>query len=158
LDASTGLYSYSDFGVGTDKRYPGPFGLNFGARIDEIRDGTSNTLMIAEMIVGGKGTCRGTIHFAGGVVIMATYTPNDLTPDKAAECDSSDYYTGDAPCDRSMASDYYNVQYTSRSRHPGGVDVVMCDGSTQFVSQNIARSIWQAMATPDAGEPITSDF
>jgi prepilin-type processing-associated H-X9-DG protein len=153
-----GTYYYDDYGLTTGTpRYQGTFGLNYGAAINEIRDGTSSTLMLAELIAGGKCTCRGTVHFAEGTVVMATYTPNDLTPDRTRECDSQDYFIGIAPCDRA-ATPTYNVQHTARSMHPGGVNVTMCDSSVHFVSQNISRNVWQALATPDAGEPVSGDF
>jgi len=155
---AAGPYPYDTFGVTElTKRCQGAFGPNYGAAIRDIRDGTTNTLLLAELIVGELCTCRGTVHFAEGGLVMATYVPNDLTPDRARECDSQDYYTGDAPCDRAAAG-AYNVQHTARSRHPGGVNVTMCDGSVQFVSQNIVRGVWQAMATPDVGEPAGGEF
>lgn len=154
----TGTYTYDTYGVTSAKLYPGPFGKNYGASIAQIRDGTSCTLMIAELIVGKKCTPRGTVHSAVGVVVQATYTPNDLTPDITGECDNDDKYTGDAPCTGTLTTNAYNLQHTSRSRHPGGVNVTMCDGSAQFVSQSISRSVWQAMATPDVGEPVLPDF
>jgi prepilin-type N-terminal cleavage/methylation domain-containing protein len=42
----------------------------------------------------------------------------------------------------------------ARSRHVGGVHVLRCDGGTQFVSDNIDASIWQALATKQGGEVI----
>lgn len=47
---------------------------------------------------------------------------------------------------------------SARSRHPGGVHVLMMDGSTQFVTQGIGLPVWRAMGSRDGGEPIpTSD-
>ena len=41
---------------------------------------------------------------------------------------------------------------TSRSYHPGGVQVLMADGSSTFVAETIAREVWQALSTRDGGE------
>ena len=49
----------------------------------------------------------------------------------------------------------HNAGLTSaRSRHTGGVHVLRCDGGTQFISDNIDTSIWQAIATKQGGEVI----
>jgi len=38
------------------------------------------------------------------------------------------------------------------SRHPGGVNVVMCDGSVQFVSESIDHHTWWAMGSVNGNE------
>jgi prepilin-type processing-associated H-X9-DG protein len=40
----------------------------------------------------------------------------------------------------------------SRSYHPSGVNVLMMDGSVQFVSDNVDLSVWRAAATRAGGE------
>ena len=42
----------------------------------------------------------------------------------------------------------------ARSRHTGGVHVLLCDGSARFVSNHIDLTIWQAVATKSGGEVI----
>ena len=44
--------------------------------------------------------------------------------------------------------------FTARSRHPGGVNVVLCDGSTRFVSDGVAWAVWQALGTSRGGEVV----
>ena len=46
-----------------------------------------------------------------------------------------------------------NVQAGARSRHPGGVHVLMVDGSTKFVSNEVDRGLWHVMHMRDAVEP-----
>ena len=49
-------------------------------------------------------------------------------------------------------------QYSAaRSRHPGGVNAVMCDGSIRFAKNSIALQTWQAMGTMDGGEVVSND-
>ena len=40
----------------------------------------------------------------------------------------------------------------ARSRHTGGVNVGMCDGSIRFISNSIDLATWQAMGTMNGGE------
>ncbi len=42
----------------------------------------------------------------------------------------------------------------ARSLHNGGVNVLMGDGSTRFVSETIHRSVWRGLGTRNGGEPI----
>jgi prepilin-type processing-associated H-X9-DG protein len=43
---------------------------------------------------------------------------------------------------------------TARSHHPGGVNVLMGDGSNRFVAEDIDRSIWRAIGTRNGGEVV----
>ena len=43
----------------------------------------------------------------------------------------------------------------SRSRHPGGVHVGMCDGSAHFISDTITPDIWQASGSIAGDEPVS---
>jgi len=47
--------------------------------------------------------------------------------------------------------------YSARSRHPGGVNVAMTDGSVRFIKDSIALAAWYALATRSGGEVISSD-
>jgi prepilin-type N-terminal cleavage/methylation domain-containing protein/prepilin-type processing-associated H-X9-DG protein len=40
------------------------------------------------------------------------------------------------------------------SRHPGGVNVLMCDGQVRFVSDSVDIKVWMAAATVSNGEQI----
>ena len=42
----------------------------------------------------------------------------------------------------------------ARSRHPGGVNVIMADGSLHFVTNDIALATWRAMGTMNGSEVI----
>ena len=42
----------------------------------------------------------------------------------------------------------------ARSAHPGGVNVLMCDGSTQFVSESVQERVWRALFSRNGGEVI----
>jgi prepilin-type processing-associated H-X9-DG protein len=40
---------------------------------------------------------------------------------------------------------------TARSRHPGGVNLVMADGSLNFIDNDITLTVWQDMASRTGG-------
>ena len=46
---------------------------------------------------------------------------------------------------------------TATSRHPGVVNVLMCDGSTRAVKNSIATTVWWALGTKSGGEVISAD-
>ena len=43
------------------------------------------------------------------------------------------------------------------SRHPGGVNVGFADGSVKFIKSTVNPKTWNALATPNGGEVISSD-
>ena len=46
---------------------------------------------------------------------------------------------------------------TASSRHPGGVNAVMIDGSVKFIKSSINITTWQALSTMGGGEIISAD-
>ena len=46
---------------------------------------------------------------------------------------------------------------TSRSYHPGGVQMLKADGSVSFVSDNIRGEVWRALGTVAGGEILSLD-
>ena len=47
-----------------------------------------------------------------------------------------------------------NVQAGARSLHTGGVNVLLCDGSTQFVRNEVDAHVWHAIHTRDRQEQV----
>jgi prepilin-type N-terminal cleavage/methylation domain-containing protein len=140
-------------------RVHGVFKTNYGARLADIRDGSSNTLLTSELLGSHNCSTRTATVHAEGPVFMVNYTPNDPTPDLMRWCDDRDAASKDRPCLPSSTKHKGTVAinlllHTSRSSHPGGVVVSRCDSSVSFVSSSIALSVWQAMGTPAGGEVI----
>jgi prepilin-type N-terminal cleavage/methylation domain-containing protein/prepilin-type processing-associated H-X9-DG protein len=46
---------------------------------------------------------------------------------------------------------------TARSYHPGGVNALLLDGSTRFVSSTIAQSVWRSFGTRAGGEAVNPE-
>ncbi len=119
----------------------------------DILDGTSNTLLVAEVLQGFGSDLRG-FTWWGDASSMTTYNgPNSTIPDRIY---SSSYCVNrpqlNLPCAVSTSSE--PTMFASRSRHPGGVQVVLCDGSARFVSENISIDTWRAYGTTHGGEVI----
>jgi prepilin-type N-terminal cleavage/methylation domain-containing protein/prepilin-type processing-associated H-X9-DG protein len=123
--------------------------------ITGITDGTSNTLMLSEALMAKShhdNDWRGDIQNDDGVFkFMTLTTPNSSAPDVVnwAIPDSDPY----------MPVNKAGRQYSAaRSRHPGGVNASLCDGSVRFVSNTITLYTWMALATMNGGEVPRSDF
>lgn len=52
---------------------------------------------------------------------------------------------------------FLSLNITARSAHPGGVNVLMCDGHVQFVKNSINILVWQGLGSRNGGEVIGAD-
>ncbi len=60
--------------------------------------------------------------------------------------------------DRYDCITYHNPGWkAARSLHPGGVDVLFCDGHAAFIQNGVASPIWRAIATRAGGEVVSYD-
>ena len=126
-----------------------------GVRFAEITDGLSNTLMMAETIQGQPGDLRGFSWWRGGAVFQGYQGPNSPIPDclyAGGQCNPNNPLN--PPCTLATAST--PTMMASRSRHASGVQTSMCDGSTRFISNNIAIGVWRAICSSAGGDAIDS--
>jgi prepilin-type processing-associated H-X9-DG protein len=73
------------------------------------------------------------------------------------------YYTPNSKSYDCIANDptmtYISVGYrAARSRHIGGVNVLLADGSVRFVNDSIPLAQWQALSTRADGEAASGDY
>jgi prepilin-type processing-associated H-X9-DG protein len=83
--------------------------------------------------------------------------PNSSSPDimfSASYCDPPPQFPLNPPCLKAAPTTALPVMMAARSRHPGGVQVTLCDGSGKFISNNISINIWRAMASSRGDEPV----
>jgi prepilin-type N-terminal cleavage/methylation domain-containing protein/prepilin-type processing-associated H-X9-DG protein len=130
-----------------------PFWVQYGARIGQITDGTSNTLAMMEMLQvpdSENFDRRGRMwnDDSGCYQIMTRYAPNTAAPDESYCNDQLDGY----PCINRGINNRKNAQLASRSRHPGGVNAALCDGSVQFITDSIDIATWRALGTIAEGD------
>jgi prepilin-type processing-associated H-X9-DG protein len=121
-------------------------------------DGSSNTLMLSEVIQGQGNDLRGFSWWGGGTGFTTWSAPNANQPDMIMGGNCNAVATG-APCTTVSNNDRPRMM-AARSRHAGGgVNTVMCDGSTRFVQQGIDINVWRALSTSRGGEILPSaDF
>lgn len=164
---------------GTPRDTDGVFYTNSQTRIGRITDGTSHTALFSESILGNPQKanhdpqteykfsflapltdelCSGAVQWnvsdprgfawVNGEFRCALYnhrsTPNSTTPDCVGVIIAGPVQTRYSP---------YGWR-TARSRHLGGVNVVLADGSLQFVADGIDLAVWEATSTIGDGDSV----
>ena len=130
--------------------------------IENITDGTSNTLLMAEVIIGATEPVnqyehRGDIYNDdyNCAMFMGYSPPNATTPDWIANGYCRYPYLTNPPCVSSpKAQNAYNA---ARSYHSGGVNTLLADGSVRFCKNSISVNTWRALASTRGGEVVSSD-
>ena len=120
-----------------------------------VHDGQGRTLMLAEVIQGQGDDLRGFSWWAYGAGFMTYLAPNTNEPDVMQ---GSGYCVNSNPANPPCIAPHSTSQpmtIASRSRHPGGIMVAMCDGQTRWVSDDIALDTWRAMGTTNGGESLS---
>lgn len=127
-------------------------------RLDGIPDGTSNTVMVSELLLspdGGpsghdiRGRIWNSIH--AGTAFSTLYSPNSTVGDNPqGYCNP----LPNAPCGASSVADAFVL---ARSNHSGGVNACMGDASIRFISNTITPSIWHAMGSRNGNEPVSHE-
>lgn len=130
---------------------PGILGQFPGTRLVDVRDGTSQTLMVGERpppnsLQAGRWYVReGRGRFPGPDAITLLPAPLFL----GDECDTRQVAFGpgrlDNQCDR----------YHLWSLHPGGANFAFADGSVRFLAYS-ANAVMSALATREGGEHVSA--
>lgn len=104
--------------------------------LNAVSDGTSNTFMIGEALPDRTKWCSW--PYANNAVGTCAIAPNAAAKDGA-------------PFD---PWDWENT-FGFASRHPGGLNFALADGSVRFVGNNIDLATYRALATRSGGEVVT---
>jgi prepilin-type N-terminal cleavage/methylation domain-containing protein/prepilin-type processing-associated H-X9-DG protein len=129
-----------------------------------ITDGLSNTLMNSECVQGhangSNQDLRGFTWWGEAATFSGWLAPNSPLPDIE---ESSGYcaalypaiFAPNPPCTTSNGTN--GVVYAARSRHPGGVNTLLCDGSVKFMKNSISLPVWRALCSSQGSEVISAD-
>jgi prepilin-type N-terminal cleavage/methylation domain-containing protein/prepilin-type processing-associated H-X9-DG protein len=158
-----------------------PNGLFYSSeliRFSDITDGTSNTAAFSEHVIG---------DFSNSVAtdLSDTFEPgtHPLNSDDAyRQClatawtnlstqgysnvgapwtygyhSTTSYWHSGPPNSRSCMFPPSRIATTANSRHPGGVNVALADGSVRFIKSTVNITAWRALGTRNGGETISAD-
>jgi len=139
------------------RQQPGVFYINSQTRVADIRDGTSNTAFVSETALTTDRELRGVLHYPEGPLYHHNHTPNSTVDDEVRTGWCVD--RPEAPCIETFSNwNPRSLTHTARSYHPGGVSLLLGDGSVRFVTESTSLNTWQALCTPADGEVVSSDF
>jgi prepilin-type processing-associated H-X9-DG protein len=147
-------------------------------RLADVTDGTSHTAAFSEHVIG---------DFSNSVAteFSDTFQPgtHPLNSDEAYnQCRAMDftnlsfqgysnvgapwvygyhsttsYWHSGPPNSRSCMFPPSRISTTANSRHPGGVNLCLADGSVRFVKSTVDLAAWRALGTRNGGEVISAD-
>ena len=129
--------------------------------IAEITDGTSNTLCVSEVIQGPRGgdDIRGFAWWGGGAGFVTYQTPNNPAATDVMTgggCGPDTFTPAIYPCTTTSTTTLPRMQL-ARSRHTGGVNAALCDGSVRFFRNTISLAAWRALGSSQGGETLTNE-
>ncbi len=162
-----------------DGNWRGVMGANASCSIAEIRDGTSNTILLHELRAGMVAhDVRGTWAMSGAGpsscwahgYLGDARGPNAMyvNADDIGGCQEVRDSVGGAqelqrlgmPCYPTSAP---NIQATARSLHVGGVFACFADGSVHWISNHVETSgsssyasVWDRLNLSASGQPISA--
>ena len=112
-----------------------------------VGDGLSNTLLIGEMLPewhdhfwDGSWT-----HFNGGNSHVGTIVPINYVTDERSRCGSNPL--------RSFGN--WNLSWGFKSRHTGGANFVLGDGSVRFITSTIDHRTYQYLGARADGQAVS---
>ena len=124
--------------------------VNWAASFRDITDGTSNTIAMGEIRPNcSDHTVNGWFHFNAPWV--ATTAPVNFP----IKCYGEPVPTGTLTACNELNS--WNTSQGFKSRHVGGAQFALCDGSVRFISENIDYVTYQRLGDRRDGQVI-GDF
>lgn len=127
----------------------GPFSrMGFAATMAQIPDGTSNTIMMGEVL----STLECTDHGHYGAFTTNNQWFATTAPINYKTCSSGHgYVRAPGPCGDTNS---WPTARGFKSDHIGGAQFVMCDGSVKFISENIDYGTYQRLGCRRDGQPV----
>lgn len=142
---------------GRTYRWRCAFGMNGAARIRDIRDGTTNTILIGESTTNKRDANHIPRWGQGRHVAVYGRAITELDP---GHVNHSIYKLNARMCDRSdgawsaLANCDLRYAWVFASDHVGGAQFVLGDGSVRFISENIDMNTWGLLHAINDAEVI----
>ena len=140
-----------------------PFTMDRSYGVQNITDGTSNTLLMAEVVIGATKPTnlyehRGDVYNDdfNCAMFMGYTAPNSSIPDWIANGYCRYPYATNPPCTGTTGG-AQNAFNAARSYHSGGANALLADGSVKFFKNSIALVVWRGLASTRGGEVLSSD-
>jgi prepilin-type N-terminal cleavage/methylation domain-containing protein/prepilin-type processing-associated H-X9-DG protein len=171
----------SGAGGGTPQKTDGVFYVNSRTKLNQIEDGSSHTVLFSESVLGNvKLSPLQKDYWHDYKFLLLPGVPlTDALCNGATQWNNADprgfswsngeyrttlynhYYTPNQAAFDCVGSQLFgspDFKFTpfgwraARSRHVGGVNVLLADGSVQFIVDQIDRTAWLALSTRKGGE------
>lgn len=161
--------------------YGDRMGIGKGTKISDVLDGSSNTVMLSEVLAnhrpdgrvssshpsGSNMDVRGAIlcPMMGGNIFTGFFPPNSPGTDVTPGCPAAGAIDAVPPGDPMFCTQDRNIDLTAggqwnaaaRSTHTGGVNAAFGDGSVRFIRNSMPRQIFSAMCSSMGGEVVNFD-
>ncbi|MBX3436855.1 MAG: DUF1559 domain-containing protein [Planctomycetaceae bacterium] len=143
-------------------------------RFRDITDGTTNTVLFGEQLIGdGQNAAPAGNDYRHRVVELPMGTQTTLTACDPSTAPAWSGQRGAKWINGHLADTMYNHYHppnadvpdchngfhnfalvSARSAHTGGVQSALCDGSVRFIGENIDLALWRGLATRSGGEVL----
>ncbi|WP_437185337.1 DUF1559 domain-containing protein [Planctomicrobium sp. SH668] len=155
------MYSVTDIDQGAPN---GIFHIRSKTGMNSITDGSSNTIMMGEILTVANGTmgqgCSSNADLRGlywnavhmTALFSTFYPPNTQAADIVGYAVCSEIPR--APVSVNAAE---GMNLSARSNHIGGAHFTMADGSVRFISENTDTATFRALGSKSLGE-VTGEF
>ncbi len=160
--------------AGSMNQADGVFFTMSNIAFQNLLDGSSHTAAFAERMLGDGAPATTTMP-AAQLTVLQLNSGVDVTASNCQSASSGTWYGQRSA--KWILGNYGNTVYnhylapnapqwdcmdqtqqkglmTSRSYHPGGVEVLFCDGSVRFVIDAIDLPLWRGLATRNGGENV----
>jgi len=177
--ANMGSWIVWQSNTGPNANLPPPNGVFYGnssTRFAEISDGLSNTAFFSERVLADGSNA---IVSPIADVFFSPGAPTTID-DAVAQCQAIDITNLNNQFPLFMGAPWTNGQHIylhvtppntrscgffvylravmpASSRHPGGVNMALGDGSVRFIKNTINVATWRALGTRAGGEVISAD-
>jgi prepilin-type N-terminal cleavage/methylation domain-containing protein/prepilin-type processing-associated H-X9-DG protein len=145
----TALFSEAMLGDGDDNRIEAPsdwFRISTGDTTASEVYAECSTL--TPEAGPGNQFSRSGRNWVNGNYVVTRY--NHVMPPNSRSCARCAAGTADL----TTSANNQGGATTASSRHPGGVNLVLADGSLQFVGDDVALAVWSALGSRNGGEIV----